>query len=51
MKKVFKLITLKNNPFGYKYNVQVYINGYYTGTGKFFKTKAQALKYIDNNGK
>jgi hypothetical protein len=40
-----KIISVKSNPYGYKYNVQVWVDGYYTGSGRFFKTKSQAVKY------
>jgi len=40
-----KIIRLKDNPQGYKYNAQIWVDGYYTGNGKFFRTKASAEKF------
>ena len=40
-----KIINVRGNPHGYKYNVQIWKNNYYTGNGKFFKTKSKALAY------
>lgn len=45
----FKILKIKDNPFGYKYNVQIWRSSYYTGSGKFFKTKTDLKKYIRNN--
>jgi hypothetical protein len=43
-----KLIKVNDNQFGYKYNVQLWNNGYYSGNGKFFKNKKSAKKFIKN---
>jgi len=48
----FKIIQLKGNPQGYRYNVQIWDydsregKSYYTGKGKFFKTKKDAELYM-----
>jgi len=44
-----KLIKVKDNPHGYKFIVQLWFNGYYSGNGKFFKDKKSAKKYIKKN--
>ncbi|MDY0210930.1 MAG: hypothetical protein RBQ91_05955 [Acholeplasma sp.] len=46
-----KLIKVRDNPHGYKYNVQLWNNGYYSGNGKFFKEKRTAKQFIKNNKK
>jgi len=45
MKKKVKIIQIKNNSFGYRWNCQIWVNNYYTGRGKFFKTKFEAENY------
>jgi len=45
-----KVIIVKGNPHGYKYNVQLWNGNYYTGQGKFFKTKKQVNEYIKMKG-
>ena len=40
-----KIINLKDNSQGYKYNVQIWVNGYYTGNGRFFKNRREAIAY------
>ena len=45
IKMATKIINVRGNPHGYKYNVQIWKNNYYTGNGKFFKTKTKALAY------
>lgn len=40
-----KIIKVKNNIYGYKYDCKIITNGYYCGNGKFFKTKKEANKY------
>ena len=45
MKKITFKTTKVNNPFGYKYNVQVYVNGIYAGIGRFCKTLKEVETY------
>lgn len=49
--KEFKILeadsVLQNK--GYKYNVQIYINGVYSGVGRFCKDMQEVNKYIKAN--
>jgi hypothetical protein len=45
----FKIIKLKYNSAGYKYNVQLWRNSYYTGNGRFIKDKVELKRYIKAN--
>lgn len=44
-KITFKTIKIAGNPYGYKYNVQTYIDGSYAGHGRFCKTMDEVNQY------